>query len=99
MVATAKKNSRDQIQSVIQGIWNSRYGGAMDKLSSTWDGMWSNLQDTLTKFYKMIGDAGIFNELKGELAGVLSTLDQMAADGSLQAFAQTISDELVSAFR
>lgn len=99
MVATAKKNSRDQIQAVIQGIWNSRYGGAMDKLSSTWDGMWSNLQDTLTKFYKMIGDAGIFNELKGELAGVLSTLDQMAADGSLQAFAQTISDELVSAFR
>lgn len=99
MVATAKKNSRDQIQSVIQGIWNSRYGGAMDKLSGTWDGMWSNLQDTLTKFYKMIGDAGIFNELKGELAGVLSTLDQMAADGSLQAFAQTISDELVSAFR
>jgi len=99
MVATAKKNSRDQIQAVIQGIWNSRYGGAMDKLSSTWDGMWSNLQDTLTKFYKMIGDAGIFNELKGELAGVLKTLDQMAADGSLQAFAQTISDELVSAFR
>lgn len=99
MVATAKKNSRDQIQAVIQGIWNSRYGGAMDKLSSTWDGMWSNLQDILTKFYKMIGDAGIFNELKGELAGVLSTLDQMAADGSLQAFAQTISDELVSAFR
>lgn len=99
MVATAKKNSRDQIQSVIQGIWNSRYGGAMDKLSGTWDGMWSNLQDTLTKFYKMIGDAGIFEELKGELGGVLETLDQMASDGSLQAFAQAISDELVSAFR
>jgi hypothetical protein len=30
---------------------------------------------------------------------VLQTLDQMATDGSLQAFAQAISDELVSAFR
>lgn len=99
MTAIAKKNSREQIQAVIEGIWNRNYGGAMQKLTTTWDGMWSNLQDTLTRFYKMVGDAGIFEELKGELAGVLKTLDQMAADGSLQAFAQTISDELVSAFR
>jgi uncharacterized protein CbrC (UPF0167 family) len=99
MVATAKKNSREQIQATIEGIWNGRYGGAMDKLSGTWDGMWSNLQDTFTRVFKMIGDAGIFDELKGELKGVLDTLAAMEADGSLQAFAQVVSDELVSAFR
>lgn len=99
MVATAKKNSREQIQATIEGIWNGRYGGAMDKLSGTWDGMWSNLQDTFTKVFKMIGDAGIFDVLKGELKGVLDALAAMEADGSLKAFAQTVSDELVSAFR
>lgn len=99
MVATAKKNSRDQIQATIEGIWNGRYGGAMDKLSGTWDGMWSNLQDTFTKVFKMIGDAGIFDVLKGELKGVLDALSAMEADGSLKAFAQTVSDELVGAFR
>lgn len=99
MVATAKKNSREQIQATIEGIWNGRYGGAMDKLSGTWDGMWSNLQDTFSKVFKMIGDAGIFDVLKGELKGVLDALAAMEADGSLKAFAQTVSDELVSAFR
>ena len=99
MVATAQKTSREQIQATIQGIWNSRYGGAMDKLSGTWDGMWSNLQDTFTRVFKMIGDAGIFDVLKGELQGVLDSLQAMEADGSLKAFAQTVSEQLVSAFR
>lgn len=99
MVATAKKNSREQIQATIEGIWNGRYGGAMDKLSGTWDGMWSNLQDTFTRVFKMIGDAGIFDVLKGELKGVLEALAAMEADGSLKAFAQAVSDELVGAFR
>lgn len=99
MVATANKNSQEQIQATIEGIWNGRYGGAMDKLSGTWDGMWSNLQDTFTRVFKMIGDAGIFDALKVELKGVLDGLAAMEADGSLKAFAQTVSDELVGAFR
>ncbi|MCW8156629.1 hypothetical protein D7243_10530 [Stutzerimonas stutzeri] len=99
MVATAKANSREQIQAVIQGIWNGNYGGAMDKLSSTWDGMWSNLQDTFTRVFKMIGDAGVFDVLKGELKGVLDSLQAMEADGSLKKFAQAVSDNLVSVFR
>lgn len=99
MVATAKANSREQIQAVIQGIWNGNYGGAMDKLSTTWDGMWSNLQDTFTRVFKMIGDAGIFDVLKGELKGVLDSLQAMEADGSLKAFAKAVSDNLVTAFK
>lgn len=99
MVAIADKNSKAMIEKTIEGIWNGRFGGAMDKLSGTWDGMWSNLQDTFTKFFKMIGDAGIFDVLKGELKGVLDTLSAMEADGSLKALAQTISTELVNAFK
>lgn len=99
MVATADKNSREQIQAVIQGIWNGRYAGAMNKLSSTWDGMWSNLQDTITKVFKMVGDAGIFEVLKADLSKLLETIQRMEQDGSLQAFAQAVSDELVKAWK
>ena len=69
MAAKAKASSKEQIESVIKGIWNRRYGGAMDKLSGTWTGIWSNLMDQVTKFQKMIGDAGIFEGLKGEMQG------------------------------
>lgn len=99
MVAVADKNSKAMIQSTIEGIWNGRFGGAMDKLSGTWDGMWSNLQDTFTKFFKMIGDAGVFDMLKGELKGLLDTFSAMEADGSLKALALAISTGLVDAFK
>ncbi|WP_415257668.1 tape measure protein [Thauera phenylacetica] len=99
MAAKAKESSSAQIQAVIQGIWNSRYGGAMDKLSGTWDGMWSNIKDSVARFALQIGDAGLFPFLKGELQGVLDTLNRMAADGSLQKMATMISDELVAAFK
>ncbi len=99
MRAVANKNSGAQIQSVLEGIWNRRYGGAMDKLSTTWEGMWSNLMDTITQFLNDIGQAGIFDALKTELQGVLDLLAQMAADGRLQEIARTISEVLVAGLR
>lgn len=99
MVATANKNSREQIQATIQGIWNNRYAGAMDKLSTTWDGMWSNLQDTIGKVFNMVGQAGIFDVLKADLSSLLTTIQRMEQDGSLQAFAKAVSDELVGAWK
>lgn len=99
MAAKANANSKAQIQAVLQGIWNSRYGGAMDKLSGTWDGMWSNIKDSVARFALQIGDAGLFPFLKGELQNVLTMLNRMAADGSLKELATTISTELVGAFK
>ncbi|MCW8918907.1 MAG: tape measure protein [Gammaproteobacteria bacterium] len=99
MVAIADKNNRALIQKTIAGIWNRRYGGAMDKLSSTWSGIWSNIQDAQARFFLAIGEAGAFDFLKGELKSLLDTIKRMQADGSLQALAKTISDELVGAFK
>lgn len=99
MAATANASSKAQIQAVLQGIWNRRYAGAMDKLSGTWDGMWSNVKDSVARFALAIGDAGLFPFLKDQMRGVLDTLNRMSADGSLQALALTISTELVAAFR
>jgi len=99
MVASADKNSRAQIQAMVTGLWNSRYAGAGAKLATTWDGLWSNMLDGVTRFWKMVGDAGIFEFMKGQLVGVLDTMKRMEADGSLQALATTISNELVAAFK
>ncbi|WP_347505162.1 tape measure protein [Pseudomonas anguilliseptica] len=99
MVVAADKNSKAQIEAMVKGLWNSRYGGAGAKLATTWDGLWSNMMDGVTRFFKAIGDAGIFEFMKEQLVGVLATMKRMEADGSLQALAKTISDELVGAFK
>lgn len=99
MVASADKNSKAQIEAMVKGLWNSRYGGAGTKLATTWDGLWSNMMDGVTRFFKMIGDAGVFEFMKAQLSGVLVTMNKMAADGSLQELATTISTELVNAFK
>lgn len=99
MAAKVNANNKAMIQSTLHGIWNKRYGGAMDKLAGTWDGMLSNLKDGVARFMLSIGDAGLFGFLKTELGGMLARLNEMADDGSLKALATTISDELVSAFR
>lgn len=99
MATRARKDSRAQIQAMITGLWNKRYGGAADKLSATWDGIMSNVKDAVSRFALAIGDAGLFPFLKQQMQGVLDTLTRMAADGSLQKMATMISDELVGAFK
>lgn len=99
MAAKARASSKEQIEAVITGIWNRRYGGAMDKLSGTWTGIWSNLMDQVTKFQKTIGDAGIFESLKGEMQGILKLIEQWEADGTLKKVAKEISDGLVETLR
>lgn len=92
-------NNSAMIKATIEGIWNKRYGGAMEKRSATWDGMMSNMKDGVARFMLSIGDAGLFGFLKTELGGLLEKLNTMADDGSLKALATTISNELVGAFR
>lgn len=97
MVATAKASSKEQIEAVVTGIWNRRFGGAMDKLSGTWEGLWSNMSDQMTKFIKKIGSGGIFDTVKGHLKGILTLFDKWEADGTLDRIAKQISGELISA--
>ncbi|MCU0839651.1 MAG: tape measure protein [Rhodospirillales bacterium] len=92
-------NNKAQIASTLQAIWNSRFAGAMEARSKTWNGMMSNVGDQWTRFQRMIADSGPFEEMKGALAGLLATLDRMAADGSLQALADRIGGALVAALR
>jgi phage tail tape-measure protein len=99
MTASAKKNSQSQIQSVLTSIWNGRYKGAMDKLSSTWEGMTSNLGDNWTVFTKDVMDSGAFEILKGELKSLLDEIDRMKETGEYDELVKTVGTNLVEAFK
>lgn len=99
MVKTAQKTSQEQIQSVITGIWNSRYGGAMDDLSGTWDGMLSNLGDTWTVFQKDVMNTGGFEFLREELKGLLGELQRMKDTGEYDELVNKVGNELAEAFK
>lgn len=95
MSATVDRNNRAIVQSTLQAIWNEKYGGAMDKMSSTWDGMVSNVGDQWTRFKLLIADDKVFKGLKGKLADFLKTINAMAEDGRLEAKAEVVSKALV----
>jgi len=94
--ASAADDNRAEIQKTLAAIWNEKYGGAMDERSRTWNGMVSNMSDQWTRFATMVMDAGLFDWMKGKLGNLLTTLNQMAADGSLQALAQQWGTTLMS---
>lgn len=94
VTATVKAGDRMAIQQTLMKIWGEKYGGAMEKLSQTWDGMVANLGDLWLKFQLMIMDAGLFDWMKSKLSGILETINQMEADGTLKAWATEIGETI-----
>ena len=86
--ATVDGGNRKLIESTLTAIFNQKYAGAMDKLSRTWRGMLSNLSDQWARFTNTAMNAGLFDYMKNKLGGLLATLDRMAANGQLQAWAE-----------
>lgn len=89
--------NRMAIQQTLMGIMNEKYEGSMGRLSQTWDGMTSNIMDMWTKFQMMIMNAGLFDWMKDKLRGVLDTINQMEADGTLLEWATAISNAIQTA--
>lgn len=94
---TVKENGVE-IEKAITGIFSDRFGGGMARQSKTLFGIISNLKDKWSGFLVMVANAGIFDKVKAKLDSLLAMLDQMAQNGSLQIWAQKISDYLGQAF-
>ena len=95
-VVKALKSDPAGIQKAIAGIMRERFGGAMDKLSATWDGMVSNMGDIWTQFQLAIMNAGLFDWMKGKLSSVLDTVNAMKDSGELDRWAATIGQRIQS---
>ena len=94
---TVKATGTD-IEKALTGIFSDRFGGMMVRQSQTMSGMISNLKDLWSNFLVTIADAGIFDFVKGKLQGLLNQINQWAQDGTLQQWAETISDKLKGAW-
>ncbi len=96
MVTHAQNNSA-AIQKAIIGIWGSKFDGAMEKQSESFEGILSNIADSVTDFFKTVDDQGIFNAAKDELRGIQGLIAGWEADGTLKAVAVAISGALTGA--
>lgn len=85
---TVDKNNKALIQATLEGIWNDKYAGAMDKLSMTWVGMWSNFKDSITRFKNNVMEAGPFKQIKAGLAALLESINKAFDSGSVKRFAE-----------
>ncbi|XZG71730.1 tape measure protein [Chitinibacteraceae bacterium HSL-7] len=98
-VAKARADNREQIRLTLMGIWNDKYGGAMDKLSGSWTGLMSNMKDQFARFSLMIMQSGAFDWLKNRLGGALEHINRLAESGELKRLAETIGRDLLAALK
>ncbi|WP_339331728.1 tape measure protein [Aeromonas caviae] len=94
-LSEAGKLGRDTIQGLMNEI-AAQSGGAAANNMGLLSGLISNAQDNLAKFYRMVAENGALTWLKNQLAQLNAEFDLMAKDGRLQAWAQRISDGIVS---
>lgn len=93
-MATKGKLGRKEISLLIEALGEANKG-ASDNMSKTWDGIISNLMDYWTKFQRMVMGSGVFDFLKGRLQDLLTLLNQMAADGRLQVWADRVAEAIL----
>ena len=88
------QNNSKIIQSTLSAIFNEKYAGAMDKMSTTWGGLTSNLQDNWTNFkHSLAIESGIFDQSK-EAVRLLNNELHSLTKGDIQ----NIGDVLKSGF-
>jgi tape measure domain-containing protein len=83
------KLGKEEITLLMDAL-GSKYFGASERASETWDGIISNLRDQWTRFQRMVMNSGLFVWMKGQLQQLLDTLNRMAANGQLQAWADAV---------
>jgi len=91
MTKTVKKTGVE-ITKTLKEIWGKRFAGAMIRQSKTWNGMMSNFGDSWTAFLRKIGDAGVFDKVKGKLADVMDAINAWFDDGTIDRLASSISN-------
>jgi tape measure domain-containing protein len=86
---------QEEITLLMEAL-GTRYEGAADRASQTWDGIISNLWDQWTRFQRMVMGSGLFVWMKGQLQQLLDTLNRMAANGDLQRWAETAGAQMMA---
>lgn len=91
MVSRTVQGGQQIQRETLLAIWNDRYAGGMERFQSTWTGMLSNLHDDWDKIMRKIGEAGVFDLLKGKLKAVLEYFEEAIRSGKAEEWARRIS--------
>jgi tape measure domain-containing protein len=89
------KLGRDVIQQLINTMGGQSTGAAAANMSLL-SGLVSNLRGEWTEFRQAVADSGILDFAKEQLDSLLKTVVEMRENGSLQAWANSVSSALVS---
>lgn len=88
------RNSADEIERAMLGIFEGRSAGASARYATTFDGMIEGIKDRWKSFMLTIAESGIFERVKNMFGRLLDWIEARAADGSLERWGQQISDWL-----
>jgi tape measure domain-containing protein len=94
-MASKGKLGRKEIGLLVEAL-GERNKGASENMSKTWDGIISNIMDHWSRFRVMVMDSGVFDFLKGRMQQLLDLLNQMAADGRLQVYADRLAQVILT---
>jgi hypothetical protein len=97
MAKTVDGDNRAMIQSTILAIWNSKYKGAMDEQSKTWNGMISNMKDAWARFAYDVMQSGPFEKLKAQLGDFLAKIEVWSKDGTMKKWADETGKRMLKA--
>lgn len=81
MRTTIVENNKEAILSTLAMISDSRFAGAMDDQSKTWNGVMSNMQDAWEVFVDNVGrQTGLFDGLKSSISAVSQHFQDILKD-------------------
>lgn len=97
-VSVSAEETRAQLIRAWEDV-DSKFRGAADNMGESWDGMMSMISDRWFQFREKVGEKGLFDAAKDAVDGFLGRLDELAEDGTLDQWAQDVSDFAIGAVR
>lgn len=81
---------QDRLEGIVQYI-SDKFGGGMEALAMTAEGLYSNVMDSWQLFRKDVADKGFYDDVKATLADVLNAFDSGFETGRLEGLAEMLS--------
>jgi len=94
-LSTNGELGRETIAALVQEIGKASQGSAAQSMGRL-SGLVSNLKDQWDQFLNLIAESGSLDYVKGQLQELLNTIVDLRQNGTLERWAQNISDGIVS---
>lgn len=91
------KNDQEAIRKTLVGIFDEKFMGAMEKRSKTFNGILSNMKDTIAGVQGQFMQAGPYEVLKAGLQSRLDFLTRLSESGKVEQWGQRTAQAMTAA--